>query len=90
MLNEPFDRARIRRRVAQKILGKKIYFTSAEDLILIKLVWYADSGSSRHWEDVESVLGVSGKRLNREYLKRWSKKLNVAKHLTKLLKNREI
>lgn len=65
----PFELSRIKRRVAKNVLGKKVYFTSPEDLILSKLRWYQQSQSSRHIEDIESILKISGKKLDRNYLK---------------------
>ena len=38
------------------VLGEKIYFTSPEDLVLIKLKWYKESHSDRQFEDVQSIL----------------------------------
>ena len=83
----PFELSRIKRRVAKNILGKKVYFTSPEDLILSKLRWYQQSQSSRHIEDVTSILKISGKKLNMIYLKRWAKKLGVLDILNKLIKS---
>lgn len=80
----PFELSRMKRRIAKSVLGKKVYFTSPEDLILSKLQWYQQSQSSRHLEDAESVFKISGKKLNMEYLKRWSERLGVSEILDKL------
>lgn len=79
-----FDRSRMKRRVAQEILGEKVYFTSPEDLILIKLLWYKQNESSRHLEDAESILKISGDKLERDYLKKWADNLGVEKELQNL------
>lgn len=63
--NDEFDRSRLKRRMAQKILGKKIYFASAEDLILSKLNWSKGSLSTRHIEDIDSIFKISGKKLDK-------------------------
>ncbi|MEK7154002.1 MAG: hypothetical protein AAB792_00395, partial [Patescibacteria group bacterium] len=52
------------------------YFVSPEDLILSKLLWYKKSQSTRHLEDVESVLKIS--KVDKKYLKNWAGKLDVA------------
>lgn len=83
-----FDVLRMKRKVEQNILGQRVYFISPEDLILNKLDWYQASQSSRHLEDAESVLKISGDMLDFEYLKQWAKKLGVADVLAKLLKNK--
>ena len=80
-----FDISRLRRRVAKKILSQKVYFSSPEDLILIKLQWFKKSESSRQLEDVESILKISGDKLDMKYLKDWARKLGVAETLEKLL-----
>ncbi|HXK40906.1 MAG TPA: nucleotidyl transferase AbiEii/AbiGii toxin family protein [Candidatus Paceibacterota bacterium] len=64
------------RGIAKEILGQKINFISPEDLILSKLRWYKISPSSRHLEDIESVLKIS--KVDKEYLKSWVEKLDVA------------
>lgn len=76
--NDLFDKSRLDRRIAKEILGKKVYFSSPEDLILIKLKWHKESQSSRQLEDVESILKISGKELDMNYLKNWAAKLGVS------------
>ena len=80
-----FDLSRLKRRVAKNILGEKIYFTSPEDLILIKALWYKMSPMSRQLEDIESILKISEKKLDREYLRKWIKKLNLSEILSDLI-----
>ena len=82
--SDPFDASRLKRRTVKKILGEKIYFTSPEDLILIKLKWHKMSESNRQLEDVESILKISGEKLDIKYLKHWAKKLGVLKILNKI------
>lgn len=78
--DDDFDASRLKRRVAREVLGRKIYFTSPEDLILIKLVWYKESGSSRHLEDIESVVKISGEKLDHLYIEKWVEKLGLGKY----------
>lgn len=78
-----FDSSFLKRRIGKDILGQKVYFISPEDLILRKLQWYAQSQSTRHLEDIESVLKVSGKKLDINYLKTWAKKLDQSDTLLK-------
>ncbi len=81
-----FDNSRLKRRVSKKILGKDVYFTSPEDLILIKLKWYKDFKSSHQIEDVQSIIKISGS-LDMIYLKRWAKKLGVIKEFGRMVRN---
>jgi len=84
---ESFELSRIKRKVSKRILGQNVYFISPEDLILSKLKWYQQTDSSRHIEDAESVLKISGKKLDMSYLKQWAKKLKVSEILNKLIKS---
>ncbi len=83
--NDAFDASRIKRRVAKKIFGEKVYFSSAEDLILIKLLWHKMSPSERQLDDARSIFRISGEKLDMKYLTQWAKKLGVFKILNKLL-----
>ena|SRR3989344_9616641 len=81
-----FDISRIKRRIPKKILGEKIYFISSEDLILSKLEWYQKSQSSRHLEDIDSIIKISGKKLDMKYLRKWAEALEIKNILDKLLR----
>lgn len=70
--NDDFDRERIKRRIRKKIGGQTLYFSSPEDLILIKLQWYKKTESTRQLEDIESILKIQ-KKLDLKYLKKWAK-----------------
>lgn len=76
----------LKRKKDRKILGRVVYFISPEDLILSKLVWYKKSDSTRHLEDAESVIKISGKNLDQRYLEKQAKALGVDDELKKLLK----
>ena len=66
-------------------MGEKVNFISPEDLILSKLRWYRISPSSRHIEDVESVLKISGDILDKKYLVEQSYQQETWNELNKLL-----
>ena len=82
--NEPFDKERMKRRVMKKIAGAKLFFTSAEDLILIKLLWHKESQSERQLEDVASILKIQ-KKLDRRYLLKWARIHSTLRILETLL-----
>ncbi|MBI4253359.1 hypothetical protein HY623_04275 [Candidatus Uhrbacteria bacterium] len=75
--NYAFDKERLRRKIPKTILGRTIYFTSPEDLILIKALWSKESESTRQREDIASIFAVSGEGLDRTYLHEWSERLDV-------------
>ncbi|OGD65866.1 hypothetical protein A3F08_00040 [Candidatus Berkelbacteria bacterium RIFCSPHIGHO2_12_FULL_36_9] len=71
--------------MVKTVLGKKIYFSSPEDLILSKLLWYQESKFSRQVEDVESIIRISGRILDKKYLHKWAKKIKVEEILNESL-----
>lgn len=73
---QPFELSRIKRRIAKRILGKKVYFISPEDLILSKLQWYQQGQSSRHLEDIESILKIS--KVDLRYIRKWARKQSTS------------
>ncbi|HEY5503581.1 MAG TPA: hypothetical protein VIK28_00375 [Sedimentisphaerales bacterium] len=66
---------------------KEVSFVSPEDIILLKLDWFRQSGcaSQRQWSDVQGVLTGQAKSLDFEYLKNWAKKLGLAELLVKAI-----
>jgi hypothetical protein len=83
--NDAFDKSRLNRRKEEKILDYSVYFSSPEDLILSKLLWVKASGSARQMDDVESVMKISGDKLDKKYLKIWAIKLGVSDILGDLM-----
>jgi len=82
--NDLWSKVEYSRKKVKRIRNQQIYFISPEDLILSKLVWYKESGSDRHLEDVESVLKISKKKLDRKYLKQMAKELEVQEILKEI------
>jgi hypothetical protein len=81
---DAFDQSRLDRRVTKEILGRTVYFSSAEDLLLMKLRWYRQSGSMRNMEDARSIVDISGDALDWRYIDSWAVKLGVVDELRKL------
>jgi len=85
----PFAREALVRRVAIRIpdLGRVLYFSSAEDIVLQKLQWFADGGgvSDRQWHDLQGVLRVQGQTLDLDYLGTWASRLGLAELLLRAL-----
>lgn len=80
MGEDKFDQQRLGRRIKIKFGKSYLYVISPEDLILSKLLWYKESQSTRHLEDIESVIHIQ-KKLDLKYLKRWAKDQNTNKIL---------
>ena len=53
---------------------------TAEDTLLMKLLWYRSGGevSERQWNDVRGIVAVQRQRLDRAYLRQWAAYLKVA------------
>lgn len=69
--------------------GGEFYFTSAEDIILNKLQWYKTGGkvSEQQWLDIIGVLKVQKASLDKEYLTKWAKQLDLMILLEEAFKN---
>src|SRR3989338_11548263 len=74
---DEFSILKLKRGIAKKIGGRMVRFISPEDLILTKLIWYTMGESARQLEDVESIVKISGGRLDKAYIKKWAKHLEV-------------
>lgn len=83
--NNEFDKSRLKRGIAKKILNQKVDFISPEDLILMKLLWFNESQSTRQLEDVHSIMEILKDKLDFDYLKKWAQKLHIAKILEELV-----
>lgn len=61
------DQERFRRRQAVMVDGHRVFFPTAEDVIIWKLRW----ARSKDREDVRAVMGVQGDRLDWRYIEGW-------------------
>lgn len=82
--DEPFDQKRFKRKQEVTIFGQPMVFASAEDTILIKLLWYKESNIEKHLIDAAFVYQIQRKKLDEAYLKKWAKKQNTLKLLKEL------
>lgn len=80
LTDEPFDRSRFSRRYEEEVLGTRLYMSSAEDTILVKLKWAKlAGGSEKQITDALRVFEVQFKNLDMDYLKHWIKELDIEK-----------
>lgn len=87
---DAFTRAQIDRRARRDLpagTGQSVTVATAEDTVLSKLRWYRDGGSTseQQWKDVLGVLKVQAQRLDREYLARWARELELTELLAKAI-----
>ena len=81
--NDPTGINELKRRVEKKFDSQTIYFISPEDLILSKLRWFKETNSERHLEDVESVIKISGDKIDKKYLRQQAANLGFSEILNK-------
>lgn len=89
--SDAFQQMQFSRRALEDLqLGSetlRLPIASAEDTVLMKLVWYRSGGevSERQWNDVRGIVAVQRERLDREYLVKWADYLKVGDLLKSLL-----
>ena len=62
---------------------------SPEDIILTKIEWSKGRQDSRQLDDALHVAAVQLPKLDKQYLKKWAKELNITDELNNLLSNAE-
>jgi hypothetical protein len=84
-LPEPFDQEMLRRRVQVTLFGEPAWISTAEDVIVHKLLWNRLSPSDRQLGDAAGVVAVQAGALDKNYMRRWAHELDVADGLERLL-----
>ncbi len=74
-----FSREEFARRRLSNLEGFSLHVASAEDVILAKLEWAKLGRSQRQIEDAAGILKLQEDFLDRAYLDKWVRELNVTK-----------
>lgn len=86
----PFALQNMARRVLLEVpgLGRSLYFSSPEDIVLHKLLWYVEGSgiSDRQWYDLQGVLRLQKSMLDLAYLQAWAERLDIAEFLQRALR----
>ena len=82
---EPFDREMLKRRVQATLFGEPAWISTAEDVILHKLVWNRISPSDRQLGDAAGIVAVQADALDKNYLRQWARELKLTGELERLL-----
>jgi hypothetical protein len=77
--NTPYARQAFQRRRRDNLTATfAAYFTSAEDNILGKLLYFREGGSQKHVRDISGILRTIGQTLDMQYLDRCAADLHIA------------
>jgi len=94
--DDPYSRSELARAAIEEatLAGAEIIrckVASAEDTMLSKLVWYRAGGeqSELQWNDLRGLRAVRGSSLDRSYLEKWSRHLQVHDLLERLFAERQ-
>jgi hypothetical protein len=87
--SRPFSGMEFSRRQPVFYLGATRWFASAEDTILAKLEWSKMGGSERQFNDALSVAKLQKDDLDRTYLEKWARELEILNLLKKLFQEME-
>ena len=82
---EPFDREMMKRRAPATLFGEPAWISTAEDVILHKLVWNRISPSDRQLGDIAGIMAVQGDALDKNYLRQWAQELKLSGELERVL-----
>jgi len=79
--HRPFSEEEFGRRQRALIGGSDVFVASAEDTVLSKLAWAAQSGSDRQVNDAAWVLAVQGASIDQPYVDHWARELDLVELL---------
>lgn len=87
----PFEKSQFNRRQLLPLSrsgSQKGYFASPEDICLAKLEWFRLGGeiSDRQWQDVLGIIKLQQDNLDKTYLNKWAKKLEIQDLLGRIYK----
>jgi len=80
---DSFERMRLTRRVAADLFGISTWVATAEDIVLAKLRWRAESNSDVQWRDCVEIAAIND--LDLQHMRTWAETLGVSEDLDRLL-----
>jgi len=86
---DPFQQSRFANRqpISVNEIGQTLNFSSPEDTILQKLIWYrmTQKASTQQWRDILGILKLLQSELDFVYLQQWAKTLQLSAELEQAL-----
>lgn len=68
-----YDQTRFPRRKRVKMLGKRTWISSPEDMIIVKLDWFRRFKDRKHHMDAEGIYKIQKNKLDMRYLAKWAR-----------------
>jgi hypothetical protein len=75
--NRPFSVQEFKRRHVVALSGLQLFVASPEDVLIAKLEWAKMGESQRQIEDAAGILRIQGEHLDREYVEKWVRELEL-------------
>jgi len=82
--NDELKVIQFQRRKQMDAFGRLLWFSTAEDVIVNKLLWYRDSSGEKHLLDAAGILQIQDKDLDFRYIETWIKKLGLTRYWEEL------
>ncbi len=83
--NREFSRVEFERRQPQTVGGVHVYLATAEDILIAKLEWAKLGESERQIEDAAGIIEHQGAKLDRPYVERWVRELQLERQWQRAL-----
>lgn len=80
-----FSRVEFDRRRAHRIGNIPVVIATAEDILLSKLEWAKEGQSDRQVEDAAGIIATQGAELDRAYVERWVRELELTQQWQRAL-----
>jgi hypothetical protein len=94
LTKDPFQQLRFQQKTQVLVneMGQNLSFSSAEDTILQKLIWYemTQKNSSQQWRDILGIFKLQQSALNLDYLQQWANILQLSTALEKAIKESQL
>lgn len=80
-----FSRLEFERRLPHVIQGVRVYIATPEDVLIAKLEWAKMGESERQLDDAAGVIATQGDNLDRAYVDRWVRELELGEQWRRAL-----